>query len=208
MPIRTAAPKSKSASPYSMHPGFAREDAIVAKFKERTGKTIEQWVELVRKSGPAGAAELREWLKERHGLTTNYAMFVAQQTEGKGGAANYHPDELVNAIFTDTKEHLRPIYEQILAFGLQLGRDVKVCPCATIIPFYRKHVFAQVKVPNCSRLDLGFAFGDMKASGKLIDTGGFAKKDRITHRVEIASPADFDESVQSWFRRAYEIDAG
>ena len=207
MATRTAAPKTNISSPYSMHPGFAREAAIISKFAEKTGKTIEQWIELVKKSGLETSAQRRDWLKEQHGLTTNYAMFVAQQAEGKGGAANYHPDELVSAMFAGPKEHLRPIYEQILKFGLNLGRDVKVCPCATIVPFYRKHVFAQVKAPNRSRLDLGFAFRNMKATGKLIDTGGFAKKDRITHRVEIASPADFDETVQSWFRRAYEMNA-
>lgn len=189
-----------------MHPGFAREAAIIAKFKEKTGKTLEQWVELAKHSGIATSSQRRAWLKEQ-GLTSNYALYVEQQADGKGGGANYRPDELVNAIFAGSKEHLRPIYERILAFGLGLGGDVKVCPCATIIPFYRKHVFAQVKAPNRLRLDLGFAFGNMKASGRLIDTGGFAKKDRITHRVEIASPTDFDETVQCWFRRAYEINA-
>jgi hypothetical protein len=190
-----------------MHPGFAMQAKIAANFKEKTGKTIEQWVELVKESGLELNAQRRAWLKEKHGLTTNYAAFVAEQAEGQGGAANYRPDQLVNAIFAGPKDHLRPIYEDILAFGLKLGSDVKVCPCATIIPFYRKHVFAQIKAPNRSRLDLGFAFRDMKAAGRLIDTGGFAKKDRITHRVEIASAADFDQTVQDWFCRAYEMNS-
>jgi hypothetical protein len=40
----------------------------------------------------------------------------------------------------------------------------------------------------------------------LIDTGGLAKKDRITHRVEIASVDDIDNEVKKWLKKAYEMD--
>ena len=126
----------------------------------------------------------------------------------KGSAEHYHPEALVEGIFSGQKASLRPIYEEILRFGLALANDVKVCPCATIIPFYRRHVIAQVKAPNRSRIDLGFALGDMKPTGALIDTGGFAKKDRITHRMEIASLEQFNDEAKKWFRRAYDRDGG
>ena len=125
----------------------------------------------------------------------------------KAGSEHNDPEALVDGIFLGQKSSLRPIYEEILQFALELAPDTKVCPCATIIPFYRKHVIAQVKAPNRSRIDLGFALGDMKAIGALIDTGGFAKKDRITHRMEIASPEQFNEEAKKWFRRAYDMDA-
>ncbi len=182
------------------------EAASLANLKEKTGKTLDQWIEILEKSGPPTEKERRAWLREKHGFTTNYAMFVAERAEGKGGADNYDPDALVDGIFYGPKGQFRPLYEEILQFGLSLGNDVKVCPCATIVPFYRKHVFAQVKVPNRSRIDLGFAFGDMKATGRLVDTGGFAKKDRITHRIEIAAPEQFNDEAKKWFRRAYERD--
>ena len=87
---------------------------------------------------------------------------------------------------------------------------MKVCPCETIVPFYRNHVFAEVK-PLASRLDLGLALGDpatvKDASGRLKDTGGFKKKDRITHKVEITSEADLAIALP-WLKRAYERDGG
>ena len=91
--------------------------------------------------------------------------------------------------------------------GLELGKDVKICPCATIVPMYRKHVFAQIKPSTRTRIDLGFALKDMKPVGRLVDTGGFAKKDRITHRIPITSLADIDAEVGRWLRRAYDLDA-
>lgn len=192
---------------YSPPPSFKMIDTVVANFPSKTGKALDQWVAMVKKSGPSSDKERRAWLKEKHALTTNYAMFVVEQAAGRGGAENYDPEALVDAIFSGPKSELRPLYEQILRFGVSLGNDVKVCPCATIIPFYRHHVFAQVRVPNRSRIDLGFALGDLKPARSLIDTGGFAKKDRITHRIEIAKPEQFNNEAKEWFRRAYEKDA-
>jgi predicted transport protein len=77
-----------------------------------------------------------------------------------------------------------------------------------MVPFYRNHVFAEVK-PFASRLDLGLALGDpttvQDPQGLLKDTGGFAKKDRITHKLELRVQADLQAALP-WLKRAYERD--
>jgi hypothetical protein len=95
----------------------------------------------------------------------------------------------------------------LLKLGLSLGRDVKACPCKTMVPLYRNHVFAQIKPSTNTRIDLGFALGDMKTPKRLIDTGGHEKKDRITRRIEIKAKNDIDDEVKRWLRKAYEMDA-
>jgi predicted GTPase len=87
-----------------------------------------------------------------------------------------------------------------------MGSDVKVCPCQTIVPLYRNHVFAQIKPTTRTRIDLGLALKDTKVPKRLIDTGGLAKKDRITHRIEITSLKDIDAEVKKWLKTAYEMD--
>ena len=54
---------------------------------------------------------------------------------------------------------------------------------------------------------MGFALKDMPATGRLIDTGGFAKKDRITHRIPITSLEEIDDEVKRWLKVAYDLDA-
>jgi hypothetical protein len=75
------------------------------------------------------------------------------------------------------------------------------------VPLYRNHVFAQIKPATKTRIDFGFALKDTPATGRLIDTGGFAKKDRITHRIPITNLADIDDEVRRWLKKAYEMDA-
>jgi len=110
-------------------------------------------------------------------------------------------------MFSGGKAKLRPLYDALLKLGLKTGKEVKACPCTTIVPLYRNHVFAQIKPTTQTRIDMGFALGDMKPTGRLIDTGGFAKKDRITHRIPITSKDDIDDEVKHWLKVAYDRDA-
>jgi len=111
--------------------------------------------------------------------------------------------------YAGPKEKLRPIFEELLRLGRSMGDDVKVCPCKTIVPLYRQHVFAQIKPTTNSRVDFGFALTHYqgKLPKRLIDTGGAAKKDRITHRMELTSTAQIDEEVNKWLKTAYDLDA-
>lgn len=196
----------RAGSIYSIHPGFSMIESSRRNILERTGKTWEDWVEILRRDGPEGEAEQRAWLKSEHGFTTNYALWIVEEANGQG-IDSYDPDSLVESQYDEKKAALRPIYNELLRIGFGLGPDVKVCPCATMVPFYRKHVFAQIKPTTRTRIDLGLCLKGVEAGGRLIDTGGQAKGDRITHRIPIAGLDEIDGEVLGWLKRAYDADA-
>ena len=206
------AAKKKSKSIYGVHPSIAMVQNAIDELPARTGRSLDEWVKFIKKSGLKTGQERREWLKREHGLGTNYARWLAERAEGKGEDGDPEAylraaEGYVERMFAGPKESLRPIYDALLKLGLGLGKDAKACPCQTIVPLYRKHVFAEIKPTTQTRIDLGFALKDLRASGRLIDTGGFAKKDRITHRIAITSVKDIDDEVKRWLRAAYELDA-
>ena len=191
---------------YTLHPGFAKEESSLRNLKERTGRDLEEWIRIVKKSGPATEKERAAWLKREHGFTTNYAGWVAERAGGAGGSADYDPDALVETLFSGKKAGLRPIYDHLLKLAFGIGKDVRVSPCKTMVPFYRKHVFAQAKPSTNTRIDVGFALKDLEPTGKLISTGGFEKGDRITHRIPVESVEEIDKEVKKWLKHAYEMD--
>ena len=212
MPVKTAAKKSKSL--YDVHPGVEMTQRTIAAMKEKTGRTLDQWVQFIIKDGPPTEKQRREWLKEKHGLGTNYSWWLAMRADGKG-TEDEDPQaylkaaaEYVEKMYTGKKEALRPIYEALLALGRKLGKDVKVCPCQTMVPLYRNHVFAQIKPTTNTRIDLGLALKGAKGKlpKRLIDTGGLEKKDRITHRIAITSTGEIDAEVGQWLKVAYDLD--
>jgi hypothetical protein len=208
-----AASKARGKSVYSVHPGVAMVQKAIAGLKEKTGRSLEEWLAFIKKEGPPTEKERREWLKAKHKLGTNYAWWLAERAEGKGGEDGdpetylKAAEKYVEDMYSGPKAALRPLYDKLLELGFKLGKDVKACPCKTIVPLYRNRVFAEIKPTTQTRIDLGFAFGSMKAKGRLIDTGGFAKKDRITHRIPITSVKEIDDEVKRWLKTAYELDA-
>ena len=206
--------KAKAQSLYDVHPGVAMVQKWIADLKEGTGRSLEEWTTFVQKEGPKDEKSQRHWLKIQHKLGTNAAWWIAARVAGKeshedspekylAAAAGY-----VEKQYEGKKSALRPIYDQLLKLGKSVGSDVKACPCLTMVPLYRKHVFGQIKPTTNSRVDLGLAL--MHYQGKLPtrlrDTGGLAKKDRITHRIEITSPEQIDTEVAKWLKTAYHLD--
>src|SRR6266705_8635 len=210
---KTETKNAQKKSIYGVHPGVLMAQKWIAELKQKTGRTLEEWLRLIKKEGPPTEKGRRDWLKTKYGLGTNSAWWLAERSFGKGEEIG-DPDQYlraaekyVEAMFTGKKEPLRPIYQALLKLGLGVGKEAKACPCQTIVPLYRKHVFAQIKPTTQTRIDFGLALGETKKTPKrLIDTGGYAKKDRITHRFEITSLKDIDDEVKRWLKVAYDRD--
>jgi hypothetical protein len=209
-------PKGKAPT-WDVHPGVAHVQAILRNLEANTGKDLDAWVALVKAKGPADEEGRRAWLKDQ-GLGGAQAMFVAERSFGASAHAFDDTPEgylsaaqgYVEAQYAGKKAALRPCFEALVALARSLGPDVRLSPCETIVPIYRAHVIAQIK-PFASRLDLGLALGDptllKDPQGRLIDTGGFAKKDRITVKLEVRSEGDLDADLKGWLKRAYDRDA-
>jgi hypothetical protein len=200
---------------YSVHPGVAMVQKWIADLPAKTGRDIEEWMDFIRSEGPPDEKARRLWLKTEHGIGTNIAGWLAERAGGGDtGLAEEDPatylelaEVHVTEMYSGPKVALKPIYNRLLALGLSLANDVKACPCKTIVPLYRNHVFAQLKPTTRTRIDLGLALKDHPVEGRLVDTGGFAKKDRITHRIPISHLDEIDAEVTRWLRAAYDLDA-
>ena len=206
-------PVTQKKSIYGVHPGVLITQKWIAELKQKTGRTLDEWLRLIKKEGPPTEKERRDWLKTKYGLGTNSAWWMAERSVGKGddlGDSDTYlkaAEKYVEEMFAGKKEPLRPIYQALLKLGLGVGKEAKACPCQTIVPLYRSHVFAQIKPTTQTRIDFGLALGNMKTPKRLIDTGGFARKDRITHRFEITSLKDIDDEVKRWLKVAFDRDA-
>jgi hypothetical protein len=210
-------PKSSAAqtkSLYDVHPGVSMVQKWIADLKPKTGRSLEEWIALAKKEGPKEDQVRRAWLKSKHKLGTNSAWWVSERVDGKGGEEDSPERYLATAVeyveeqYAGKKSALRPIYDELLELGKSLGPDVKACPCKTMVPLYRNHVFAQIKPTTNTRIDFGLCFTTYKDKlpARLIDTGGLAKKDRITHRIELTSPSQIDADLKKWLRAAYDLD--
>jgi hypothetical protein len=211
---------AQSTKLYSVHPSVKMVQDAIAQLKTKTGRTMDEWIKFINKEGPDGVARRRDWLKKEHGLGTNYASWIAGWSAGEGDEDGDPKKYLAAAVkyveemYSGKKAALKPLHDRLITLGRSMGKDVKVCPCRTMVPLFREHVFAQIKPSTNTRIDFGLALGRFvkekrgKIPARLIDTGGLEKKDRITHRFAITVLDHVDDEVGKWLRIAYEMDAG
>lgn len=206
--------KPKS-NPYSVHPGVETNLKWISSLREKTGRSLDEWLDFIAKKGPKSEEARRDWLKDQQGLGTNAAWWMAERSFGRGADEDTPEGYLKTALvyveemFSGGKAGLRPIYDQLLEIGQSLGKDVRICPCKTMVPLYRHHVFAEIKPSTRIRIDFGLALAKHKGKlpKRLIDTGGAAKKDRITHKIEVTATEDLDDEFKKWLQAAYDLDA-
>lgn len=136
--------------------------AIERKLKENTGRTLGEWVKLVRDSPHRDARAAQTWLKEEHGVGHFQAMTVARAAFEAGWATDYEdPERLLNVLFSGSKAKWRSLFERVMAAATGLGADVRVSVCKTYASAYRSRQFLVVR-PKRDGLEVKLVSGASK----------------------------------------------
>lgn len=196
---------------FDVHPAVAMMRKWRDELPAKTGRSLEQWAELVNAELPGAEGKVRTaWLKARFGLGTMTAgqihAFAADRQTWDGHPASYlaKAPGYVAEMYAGPRQALWPVAEAVLRLARKLGRDVKVCPCQTILPVYRTRAFAELKPTTRTRLDLHLALGDHPETDRLRLNPQRAKNgDRLAHRVGLTAVVDVDAEVAGWLREAY-----
>ena len=175
--------------------------AMIANLPEKTGKSMDQWSKLAKKSGAVKHGEIVKWLKGEHGVTHGYANLIAHTilNAGSGGAGD--GDALVDAQYAG-KESLRPIYESLREKLAAFGADVEFAPKKSYVSVRRSKQFALIQPSTKTRVDVGIQNKEQQATGRLEDSGKWNAM--VSHRVRLAEVADVDAELIAWLRQAYD----
>lgn len=194
-----------AGSRYGVHPGIEMEQAVLRRLEEKTGRSLDAWVELAQSQGPADEKARAAWLRSEFRLGRHTATWLAARSVGRGRL--YDADAIVDSLFSGRRAALRPLYEAVLSACLGLGRDVTVTPCKSAIPIRSRRVFAEIVPSTRTRLDIGLALGpgpQPALASRRLEPRSAARRDaRITHRVSLHELADVDAQLVGWLQLAY-----
>jgi hypothetical protein len=178
--------------------------AIAANLQKRTGKTLEEWTQIVEASGVEGFKARLDWLRQQHGLGGSTAYIIVEHLRGRG-ALYESPEKLVDDQYSGSKAGLRPIYDAVIEYARRLGDDVQIRPCMGYVPIMRRVQFAVLRAATKDRVDLGLRLGDLEPSGKLLPAKNLGGGDKIKLRIALSSLKDFDAEARRWLKKAYDL---
>jgi hypothetical protein len=164
-----------------------------------TGKSLEEWKEIVRTCGITGHKAIRDHLQATYGLGYGYANSIVQFTANDG----ISEDELVTAQYAGEKAALLPLYQEIIAAVTGFGEDVEISPKKTYVSLRRAKQFALLQPTTKSRLDVGIALKGVSPVGRLEAAGSFNAM--VSHRVRLDAGSAVDDELIGWLKQAYDV---
>ena len=167
---------------------------------EKTGQSLDHWIKVVKASGLDKHKAIIDYLKSEHGFTYGYANFVSLKARAADAGSIDDATLLENQY--KGKEHLKPIYEKLLAVVDAFGSDITKTPKKDSVSVIRKKQFVLIKPATKKRIDLGLKLKDKPITDRLEKSGPFGAM--CTHRVQLTDAAQVDEELTEWMREAYE----
>jgi len=173
--------------------------SMIANLPEKTGKSLQEWLEITATFEGEKHGLLVKFLKSEHGKTHGFANLVAhkhfeqtrpQETQGP-----------VTLQYSGAKAGLKPIYDALIKVVHGFGDDVKLAPKKAYVSLRRNKQFALIQPSTKTRLDVGIKF-KREPEGRLEASGSFNAM--CSHRVRLSDLAGVDEQLIAWLREAYE----
>lgn len=167
---------------------------------EKTGKTLDEWKQLLQQQSFSKHGEYMNFLKKEHSITHGFANFITLKfREADAGSAN--TEDLVANQYIG-KEQLKPIYDLLIAETSKFGGDIEVAPKKSAVSIRAKRQFALIQPSTKKRIDLGLKFNDKAVQGRLDTSGPFGSM--CSHRVQLTELSQVDDELLGWIKEAYQ----
>jgi predicted transport protein len=173
---------------------------MIDNLQKNTGKTLPEWIAIVQKEGIEKHGEIIKFLKDKHSLTHGFANLVAHKAKGTDAGSATNEEDLITKQYKG-KEHLKPIYDTLIAEIKKLGNDVEIAPKNAYVSLRRKKQFALLQPVTKTRFEIGINLKGQVPNGKLIaitTTGAMC-----SHKIILTDLKDLDNEVMEWISKAY-----
>jgi predicted transport protein len=169
--------------------------------KEKTGKTLEQWLALVKPKGFTKQMEILNWLKKEHKLNHMQAAFVAGIYLNNGKPVYQNEDNLLENQFVKA-DGMRKLFDDVSSSIIKEFPDAKLIAKKTYVSFTATREFAAINIKP-AELRLGFDLGDLKFDNELQKSKLTGPMPRISHMVVLTQKDQFNKKVSEYLRQSY-----
>ncbi len=177
------------------------EQEFIQTAKEKTGKTVEQWVPVIKKAGLSKQMEITNWLKAEHKLNHLQASLLSGLYLNNGKPVYQNEDNLLENQFAKC-EAMRPLFDNISTKILNEFPDTQLIPKKTYLSFTAAREFAAINIKP-KEIRLGMDLGDAAFTDTLQKSKLTGPMPRISHMVVIEDEKQFTKSMIEYLRQSY-----
>ncbi|MEN2283665.1 DUF4287 domain-containing protein [Algoriphagus sp. SE2] len=174
---------------------------MIDNLEKNYGKSLDEWVSIVKKENFSKHGEILKFLKTKHGFTHGFANLVAHKTLKSDAGSASGADELIKKQYKG-KEHFLPLYNQLKKEIGSFGNDIEFVPKNAYMSVRRKKQFALLIPATKTRFDVGINLKGQEPKGILeVDT---KSNGMVSHRIVINHEEQYSKDLINWLKKAYE----
>jgi len=177
------------------------ETEFIETAKDKTGKTLQDWLTLVKSSKIQKHKDILEWLKKGHGLNHMQAQFIAGIFINNGNPVYGNENALLENQFVKCPD-MRTLFETVSEQIISEFQGTQLIPKKTYLSFTAVREFAAINVkPKEIRLGLDLGeepFTDILQKSKL--TGPMP---RISHMLILTDMKQFDSKAKQFLEQSF-----
>ncbi|MBK7357673.1 MAG: DUF4287 domain-containing protein [Saprospiraceae bacterium] len=177
------------------------ETEFIETAKEKTGKTLQEWLSLVESSRILKQNDILEWLKKGHGLNHMQAQFVAGIFLNSGNPVYGNENALLENQFVKCPD-MQSLFDTVSEGIISQFQGTQLIPKKTYLSFTSVREFAAINVkPKEIRLGLDLGeepFTEIVQKSKL--TGPMP---RISHMIILTNIKQFDSMTKQLIEQSY-----
>lgn len=170
--------------------------------KEQTGKTLEQWLSLVKQKGLTKQMEILNWLKKEYALNHMQASFVAGIYLNDSKPVYQNESNLLDNQFVKA-EGMRDLFKQVSTAILQEFPDTSMIAKKTYVSFTAAREFAAINIKP-KELWLGVDLGDTATNDILQKSKLTGPMPRISHMVTITRKDQLNKKVFEYLKQSFD----
>jgi predicted transport protein len=177
-------------------------EKVIGNLQQKTGKTLQEWVEIVHKSGLDNPREQISLLKSVYHLGHVQATIVAKHSSSKAAGDYIDETALIDRQFLGKNAHLRDIFDALQAAMHKMGLEYRLKPCKTYLPFYHKTQFLVLKAKN-GILWLGLPVPSEAPKSELYKPTGLGMPEKMSLIIPLSSVVEITAMVLKDIEKAY-----
>jgi hypothetical protein len=176
------------------------EREFIASVREKTGKELDEWMNVIGSSGESKPNAILNWLKQTHNLNHMQANFLSGIYLNDGKPVFDH--QALFAKLFEGKQLLLSVYKPLERAVQKQLPDALFIPTKTYISIEAKRCFACATLTK-NTIRVGLDLGDLPFDGYVQKARSLGAMPNLTHMVEITTPADVNDNLIGYVQQAY-----
>lgn len=178
------------------------EKEFIEESKQKTGKTVPEWMDFIKASGKEKRNDIMDWLKKDLNINHLQASLLTGMFLNEGKPVYIDETNLLDNQFEKCPD-MRPVYEAMADKIVEVFPETRIIPKKTYISFNGKREYAAMNI-RAGEIRLGLDLGEKPFDGKIQKSKLTGPMPRISHMLVLNKPENMDELVVGLLRESYQ----